>query len=240
MKLISPTLAAQPSRRDLTAFTLMEVMLAAAVSAITLAAIGGVFYSAIRLRERTVALLDQTAPLYQAVGFLRRDLAGAVQPGGTLSGDFRGGMISSGTFQGQGLQFSTTTGIIRDTAPWGDLQQVTYQLRDPAIRTAGGGKELIRSLNRNLLSTLDQEPVDQFLMGNISKFEFSCFDGSNWRDTWDTSVSDTNLPTAVKISIQFAGNTSGDLQNDSAMEIIVPLVSQSRTNLVAATNSATQ
>jgi type II secretory pathway component PulJ len=218
----------------------MEVMLAMAVSAIVLAGIGGVFYSAIRLRERTAALLDQTAPLYQAVGFLRRDLAGAVQPGGTLSGDFRSGMISSGTFQGQGLQFSTSTGIIQDTAPWGDLQQVTYQLRDPAIRTAGGGKELIRSLNRNLLSTLDQEPVDQFLIGNIDKFEFSCFDGTNWRDSWDTSLGDTNLPTAVKISIQFTGDTSADARNNSAMEIIVPLVSQSRTNLVASSSSTTQ
>jgi type II secretory pathway component PulJ len=217
----------------------MEVMLAMAVSAIVLAAIGGVFYTAIRLRERTAALLDQTAPLYQAVTFLRRDLQGAVQPGGTLAGDFRSGSISSGSIQGQGLQFSTTTGIMRDATPWGDLQQVTYQLRDPAVRTAGGGKELIRSVNRNLLASLEQESADQFLIGNVAKFEFSCFDGANWRDTWDTSMGDTNLPSAVKISIQFAGNNSTDARNDSTMELIVPLVTQSRTNLVAATTSTT-
>src|SRR5438477_10836862 len=66
------------------AFTLIEITLALAVSAIVLAAIGGVFFSAIRLRERTMAMMDAAAPLQQTVTFLRRDLKGAVPPGGTL------------------------------------------------------------------------------------------------------------------------------------------------------------
>src|SRR5712671_3751317 len=73
------------------AFTLIEVMLALAVSAIVLAAIGGVFYSAMRLRERTSAMLDESAPLHHALTVLRRDLQGALPPGaGTLpmAGDF--------------------------------------------------------------------------------------------------------------------------------------------------------
>ena len=51
----------------------MEMLLALAVSAIVLAGIGGVFYSAIRLRERTAALVDAAAPLHQARHRQERD-----------------------------------------------------------------------------------------------------------------------------------------------------------------------
>src|SRR5438270_5454702 len=67
------------------AFTLMEIMLALAVSAIALAGIGGVFYSALRLRERSAAMVDEAVPLQQALIFIKRDLQGAVPPGGTYS-----------------------------------------------------------------------------------------------------------------------------------------------------------
>src|SRR5438128_4659512 len=133
------------------AFTLMEVMLALGTSAIVLAGIGGVFYSAIRLRERTSAMLDEAAPLHQALGLLRRDLQGALPPGGVMLGDFKSGILSSGMAQGFGLQFYTSTGAINDNAPWGDIQQVTYELREPAQRAGAAGKDLFRSITRNLL-----------------------------------------------------------------------------------------
>src|SRR5437879_6245089 len=68
------------------AFTLMEMLLALAVSAIVVAAIGGVFYSALRLRERTAAAVDQAAPLRQALAVIRRDLQGVLPPSGLLAG----------------------------------------------------------------------------------------------------------------------------------------------------------
>src|SRR5690242_9113478 len=78
--------------RPRAAFTLMEVMLALTVSAIVLAAIGGVFFAALRLRDRTSAALDETAPLYQALSIMRCDFQGALPPGsGSIptAGDFK-------------------------------------------------------------------------------------------------------------------------------------------------------
>src|SRR5689334_22550428 len=92
------------------AFTLMEMLLALAVSAIVVAGIGGVFYSAVRLRERTAAALDEAAPLQHALALIRRDLRGALPPGGYLAGGFRNGTLSGSMSQGSGLQFYTTTG----------------------------------------------------------------------------------------------------------------------------------
>ncbi|MEI8042765.1 MAG: type II secretion system protein GspJ [Verrucomicrobiota bacterium] len=216
-------------------FTLMEMLLALAVSAIVLAGIGGVFYSAIRLRERTAALVDAAAPLHQALAFLRRDLLGVMPPGGVLAGDFRVGAISSGMAQAYGIQFSTTTGIIRDDVPWGDIQDVAYELRDPVERNYAGGKDLIRSVTRNLLPTATQDAEEQRLLGNIQSLQVACFDGTDWRDTWDSSLGDTNLPVAIRVRIQLATDNAGDARDRQPIEMIVPLTTQSRTNAIQTT-----
>jgi general secretion pathway protein J len=216
-------------------FTLIEMLLALAVSAIVLAGIGGVFYSAIRLRERTAALVDASAPLYQALSFVRRDLQGVMPPGGVMAGDFKLGTISSDLVQGYGLQFSTTTGIIRDDAPWGDIQDVVYELRDPTERNYTGGKDLIRSITRNLLPTTTQDATEQWLMGNVQSLEVAGFDGNEWRESWDSSLGDTNLPVAVRLRIQLAADNPADNATRQPIEMIIPLGIQSRTNTVQTT-----
>ncbi len=221
-------------------FTLMEMLLALAVSAIVLAGIGGVFFSALRLRERTTALLDESLPIYRGLGFLRRDLKGALPPGGVMAGDFKVGPITSGMGQSAGLQFTTTTGVIKDDAPWGDLQEVTYELREPTVRTGGGGKDLVRSTSRNLLSLALLDYNEQWVMGNIESIEYACYDGMNWRDLWDTSITDTNLPTAVRVRIRTVADENVDIRNRQPFEIIVPLITQSRTNNTQQTSEAVQ
>jgi prepilin-type N-terminal cleavage/methylation domain-containing protein len=211
------------------AFTLMEMLLALAVSAIVLAGIGGVFFSALRLRERTVALIDQSSPVFIALDVLRRDLKGALPPNGMLAGDFRSGNLSSGVGQGFGLEFSTTTGSIDDGQPWGDVQDIIYELRDPVVRT-NSGKDLVRTVGRNLLSATGIEWNDHWLLGNVETLQFSCYDGVEWREAWDTSLSDTNLPTAIRVRIQFATDNTADLRNQEPLEMVFPLVTQLRTN----------
>ena len=216
------------------AFTLMEMMLALVVSSIVLAGIGGVFYSAIRLRDRTAAMLDESIPLHQALVFLRRDLQNALPPGGTyaLAGGFKSEQLDGGIGQNFRLEFFTSTGIINDNpnTPWGEVQEVSYELRDPLTRTGGTGRELIRSVYRNLLGTATQEPEEQFLLANVQSLEFSCYDGYDWRESWDTSLGNTNLPSAIRVRIQVGTDRNPDNRSQQPFEMIVPLVTQSRTN----------
>jgi type II secretion system protein J len=226
------------------AFTLMEVMLALAISAIVLAGIGGVFYSAVRLRERTQAMLDESTPLQQAFNFIRHDLQGALPPGGApgggipLAGDFKLQALGSGLGANYHIEFFTTSGSVNDNTTWSDVQFVSYELRDPTDRTRNStGKDLVRSVNRNVLATAMQDPTEQPLLSHVQSLEFSCFDGVNWRDSWDTSLSDTNLPYAVRVRIQVAGDGTTDPRAQEPYEIVVPLVSQSRTNVPQTTTS---
>jgi type II secretion system protein J len=219
------------------AFTLIEMILAVGVAALVLAVVGSVFFAALHLREVTQAAVDSATPVDQALAVMRRDLECAVTPtNGTtkiLSGDFRVGTLTSpGVRQPVAIEMFTATGAVRDNAPWGDIQKVTYELRDPTDRNEPG-KDLYRSVTRNVLATTAVPDVDdQWMLKGVQSIEFSCFDGSQWSDTWDTTgvtSVNTNLPVAVRVRIQLAGNNPA---TTPPIEMLVPIDSQSRTNAV--------
>jgi len=218
------------------AFTLVEVLLALAICAIVLVAINAVFATAVRLRDRTSAGVDENLPVERTLEVLTHDLKGTVGPRGFLAGDFKCGAQATSTSMGMsgeagqgGLDFFTDTGAINDTAPWGDLQEVMYELKAPADRNKTG-MDLVRCVNRNLLATTTQTPDIQPLLSHVESVDFDCYDGSQWRNTWDTSNGDTNLPTAVRIRIQLTAQVGEDASKKAPIELMVPLVTITRTN----------
>jgi hypothetical protein len=154
-----------------------------------------------------------------------------------MAGDFKCGAQAMGTSMGLsgeagngGLDFFTSTGVIGDNATWGDLQEVFYELKAPADRNQIG-MDLVRCINRNLLASTTPTPETQSLMSHIETVQFECYDGSQWRPTWDTSAGDTNLPIAVRITIQMAAKPGQDVGRLQPYQMLVPLVSQTlRTN----------
>jgi len=137
------------------------------------------------------------------------------------------------------IEFYTTSGAVNDNGTWSDVQLVIYELRDSTDRTRNNsGKDLVRSVNRNVLSTALQDAQERPLLSNVQSLEFLCFDGVNWRDSWDTSLSDTNLPYAVRVRIQLAGDSSVGPGAQQPYEIVVPVVSQSRTNVPQSTTAS--
>jgi len=218
---------------SLAAFTLIEMILAVGIAALVLLSISAVLFSALHLRNATQALVDDATPVDLAVTILRRDLqcAMAPEPNGIFTGDFKTGNVTSlGLGQPVSAEMYTATGVLRTDEPWGDVQRVTYALRDSGNRNAPG-MDLVRSITRNLLTTSTPDIEDQTLLSGVTSLQFSCFDGTQWLDAWDTtdtSTSDTNLPVAVRVNIQMAGNANN--QNPAPIEILVPIDSQSRTN----------
>jgi type II secretion system protein J len=218
------------------AFTLIEMLLAVAICAIVLVAINGVFATAVRLRDKTSEAIEESLPLNRASEMMRRDLQGTVGPGGFLAGDFKCGAQAMGAAMGlsgeagsAGLDFFTATGAINDKAPWGDIQEVFYELKAPTDRSQTG-MDLVRCINRNILATTTQTPEIQWLMGNVQNLQFDCYDGSQWRNTWDTSTGDTNLPVAVRIRVQLVAKQGEAARNAQPLEMLVPLVTQTITN----------
>src|SRR4029077_1492226 len=93
------------------------------------------------------------------------------------------------------------------------IQEVNYQLMEPLNPANAYGKDLVRSVTRNLLATGTQEADLQRLMNNVQSLDFFYFDGSQWRADWDTSAGDSGLPLAVRVRVQMAANEAGGAHN---------------------------
>ena len=237
-----PWTSGSSARRNTRAFTLVEMLLAVAICAIVLVAINGVFAAAVRLRDKTSEAIEDALPVDRALDIMQRDLKGTVGPGGVLAGDFKCGAQAMGATMGlsgeagsAGLDFFTSTSAISDKAPWGDLQEVFYELKAPADRNQPG-MDLVRCVDHNILATTTQAPEIQWLMGNVQTLQFDCYDGTQWQTTWDTSAGNTNLPVAVRIRIQLAAKHGEGTGNQQPLEAIVPLVTQTRTNAPTSTS----
>jgi type II secretion system protein J len=204
------------------------VLLALGVCALVLVVISSVFAGALRLQEHAAANLDESLPIERAMNLMRRDLKNAVPPGGMLAGPMQSGSLAGGVDANDGIQIYTTTGLITPTAPWSEIQLVTYGLQDPPDSSANSGKDLVRTVTRNLLTTSTADEEDQFLASGVQSLSFSYFDGQNWLDTWDDTT-ETNLPVAVRVNVQMAAKNSTQTA-PAPIQLLVPLMAQVYTN----------
>lgn len=227
------------TRKAAAAFTLIEVLLAVGIFAIVLFAINTVFFSALRLERSTSHMVDARLPLNQAFAVLRRDLLGAVPPmtnSYLLPRNFTTGGGSSsglGSTPGGSLEFYTTTGIISDAAPWGDLQKVRYELLPATDRATANGQDLVRVVTRNVLATTTAEEEEQLLVSDVDSVEFLFYNGTDWRNTWDTSSADVGLPQAVRVRVQLAAENQVAKISREPIELFVPITTVLLTNSLA-------
>jgi len=217
-------------------FTLIEVLLALAISAIVLVAVSMAFAGAMQLREHASARLDQSIPAERAIDLMRRDLKNVVPPGLLLAGPLQSGAFQGGVDANDGIQLYTTTGLITPNDPWADIQKVTYGLQSSSDST-NASKNLIRAVTRNLLATGPEDEDDQVIMSGVESLTFSYYDGSQWLDTWDDSTQ-TNLPSAVRVNLQLAATDSSS-PPPKPVQLLVPLMAQVDTNLLNALENMT-
>jgi general secretion pathway protein J len=218
-------------------FTLIEILIAVAAFAIVLAAINTIFYSALRLRNSTTSAIENALPMEHALGVIKRDLANLVLPGGTMSGTFTTTSTSNSVAGQSSPNFYTTSGVIDETTPFAEVQRVSYLL--VASTNGAFGKDLVRSVTRNLLPSLQDQPEQESLMSGVQTLTFLYLDGAQWKDSWDSTVENTttglsnSLPAAVKVQLQLATENSGSSRGRSRelpVELVVPIVVQARTN----------
>jgi type II secretion system protein J len=232
------------AQRRSRAFTLLEVLLAVAIFSLVLVAIHMVFYGAIRLRNITTEAVESKLPLQQALSIIKRDLANVVLPGENLFGQLQT-TATSGALSGQETSllplassvpgqsspaFYTASGILNDAAPWGEVARVQFFLADSTNDTPG--KDLFRSVTRNLLPTLQDEPENQFLLSGLESLFFFFFDGTQWREYWDSTAEPGKLPLAIKVELLLSHEQTGHAQR-KPLELIVPLMAQAATNEIA-------
>lgn len=244
-----PSLPPRPPRRHDGAFTLLEVLLAITVGAVVLTALTGVFFGALRLRERTSRLIESGLPVQRALQVITRDLANLVPPGGSLAGAFSttptntplSGQVSPDLF--------TATGLREDQAPWPDLQKVAYLLLPSTNRQHG--KQLVRAVTRNLLALAFETPVYEPLLDGVESLTLRYHDGSQWQSAWDSATAATPLPSAILVELQLEAGAlaetrdSRDARTPVGAELppvltsVVPILIDGSTNSASTTSGAT-
>jgi prepilin-type N-terminal cleavage/methylation domain-containing protein len=250
------------SSRTTRAFTLLEILIATAAFAIVLAAINSVFYSALRLRNQSAESFTDDLALQHTLHLLRRDIANQVPPGGTLSGQLQttptltGGLGNNSASGNSGMnanassvallaaasrpgqsspEFHTTTGALDETTPWSELQKVHYYLAPST--NAEAGRDLIRSVTRNLLPSLQDQSLQTPLLTGVETIYFQFHDGTQWKDVWDSaSELSTRLPVAVRVQITKAIQKRGQLP-PAPIEMVVPVLSYGGTNATTAAST---
>ncbi len=213
------------------------MLLAVAIFGIVLVAIHGIFHGALRLRNRTVDSIEGALPLEQALTLIRRDLAGIVVPGGTFGGAVQSSPVVDGLLGQPTVQFTTSSGILSDNSPWGEVQRVTYLLSAPTNRSVG--RDLHRAVTRNLLPANLDDIQDQSILGGVDSLMVSFFDGSSWRETWNGTNETTPLPRAIRLSLTLVetnfnrGNT-----RPQPIEMVVGLMVEPSTNAQSTAQSS--
>lgn len=224
-----------PAARKARAFTLLEVLVAISIFAVLLSAIGGLFYSALRLRNRTTSALEEDLPTEDAIDSMRHDLANIVLPTGDFFGALQNTTITNPLPGQVGPDFYTSAGELDGLKPWGNVEKVDYVLAAPTNGPARKGKDLWRAVTRNLLPITPPIPPDeeQLLLTGVNNVTFSYYDGTQWDPNWDTTQV-TNLPTAIKVQIEMYGQNNLTLGQNTPLQLVVPIDVLVTTNLTAA------
>ena len=219
-------------------FTLIEVLIAVAIFAVVLGAINTVFFSALKLRNKTSELLDKSLPLEQAVTIIERDLRSIVPPDGPMGGQLQTLSTTNSMAGMNGPVFYCASGIVDETSPWSEVQKVSYMLAESTNRF--GGRDLLRVTSRNILAAVQEEPMTQWLLGGVDQITFTYFDGTTWMDTWDSTTQDPKLPKAIKVQIQRTPEQTERMNPAlNPIEIVAPVMAQAKVSQ-SSTNSVEQ
>lgn len=220
-------------------FTLLEVLLAVAVFAVVLAAINGVFFGALRLRNRTAESFERALPIDQAVGIIRRDLQGIVPPGGSLAGEFQTNPTTNVVLATSGTRvspdFYTFSAQIDEQTPYSELQRVTFFLQPSTNQTPGF--DLIRNVSRDLLPVNQAQFEEVPVLSGVQSVALQYFDGAAWQDQWDSTVT-SNLPVAIRMQIVMQPDENQPANQAPVIEVLARVMTDVLSNRIATATSS--
>ena len=204
-------------------FTLLELLIATAVGAIVLLVVQTTYFGALRLHNTTHERLEEDLVIQRTLGIIRRDLAGIMLPGGTLSGQLQSESYSSSLTGSYGDRVMpdifTNSGKVDGWNPFSEVQMVSYYLA-PA-EGADRSKNLVRVVTRNLLPVQESEPELQVVLSGVESATTLFYDGYGWVDMWDSEAT-TSLPTAIKFTLVMA-TRPGEQVAPNPIDLIVPV-----------------
>ena len=195
------------ARRSRAGFTLLELLLAVAVSAITASVLYAGLAIAFNARQAVTDELHVAGAGRSVLEVIRADLSGAARPVGVLAGPFVGasGDGTDGRADDE-LSFFTNNRLMPAEPLMGELYAVRFGLTDASGPGNSVGtvpeRWLVREVRSNLLAPSEQTPSVQVLARRVWSLELRYHDGEQWQESWDSTGRGDTLPLAVELTLR--------------------------------------
>ncbi|MGV3772913.1 MAG: type II secretion system protein GspJ [Verrucomicrobiales bacterium] len=218
----------------LAGFTLLELLLAMVVFAVVVMAVNSIFYGALRLRNKTNDSVTRSVEVEHALKTIKRDLANIVPPGGTMTGELQTQTVGGMSGANRPVMY-TSTGLMNEVVPFGQVQKVSYTVAAGGEFSASG-KDLYRNITRNLLPQTQEDMVSELLLSGVESLTFQYYDGTQWRNSWDSATETTKLPLAIKAQL-ILGEGGESRVLPQPIELVVPITVTASTNQTSTTTT---
>jgi type II secretion system protein J len=208
--------ALNPTRRR-SGFTLLEMILAIAVTAIVTSALFTTMSGTFKTRRQAEDHLAGREAARSVIQLVRSDLQCVPPAGGRISGVFIGEDLSGpGNDPADALTYITANSKYKSVQDLADLRQVELRL----LKTSGEEDYYVlgRMVTGNLLATITPEPELQVLARRVVSLDIQYFDGNDWLDQWDSSERENALPAAVQLVLVTAPELSQEIEDDEERE----------------------
>lgn len=215
----------------LTAFTLLELIVAIALMDVIAVALYSSMYTAFRAKETSQTVIKPYQYITPAFEFIRNDLVSAMAPDGIMAGVFEGENVSAqGDLDADTLSFYTCSYLPDDDELSSNIVNVAYVLETDTEQDEIVLKRLITT---NILASNTLDPDEEIIARDIVGLDIQYYDGSSsdWVEEWDSSVQDSQLPWGVKVTLSIyeeeKTRSSEDAYRDFTRIFMLPTANQS-------------
>lgn len=207
-------------------FTLLELILAMAITVVVAAALAAALYIAYKARANAMTAVDTPRATEMAGDIISRELSVSQPPTGQLAGPFEGATDT--------VDFFISGPEPKDPIQ-GDIRHIEYAVEaDPQAGT--NDTVLVRRVWTNLLAQVTPDPVEEVLAHDVTDWQLSYYDGTQWQDTWDSTQHTPNsLPLAVEVTLELKPLTDGGAPRRTTR--MVPLTCANLQQTVTGLNS---
>jgi general secretion pathway protein J len=179
------------------AFTLIEVILALAITVIIGGILAASLWTTSRASRSAEASLNEFRQTMTTADVIQAELENCAPPTGQLQGPFEG-LSDDIIFY--------TAGPEPKAIVQGGVREVEYTT---APSSGTPGQNLVRRVTSNLLAQVTVTPPDEIICQNVDSIEFWYYDGTDWQDSWDSTQMNNALPVAIRFTLTLLPEKEG-------------------------------
>lgn len=205
-------------RRSARGFTLMEIMIAVAITSLMGVMVAGAFHTGFNAKEIVESQAERYRMVRTAFTRMTREIGSAYVSDRYDAERYRDQNDRPSNFIGEedSLLFTSFANqrMYKD-AKESDQMIVEYKVESSREPGARGRQDLIRRVNPIVQDRMDRGGTEDVLLEDVKRIEFAYWDSEkkDWDDEWDTRRMERKniLPTRVRITVYAVDETEKEV-----------------------------